>query len=56
MFFLIENVSDDDQIFYSYDRFFDSNQFFTFEHVKIVKIPGLFSDFCSNFKVFPGFF
>ena len=40
--------------FYLYDRFFDSNQIFTTEHVKIVKIPGFYSDFCSKFQVFPG--
>ena len=39
---------------YLYDRFFDSNQIFTTEHVKIVKIPGFYSDFCSKFQVFPG--
>ena len=41
---------------YSYDGIFESNQNFTIEHVKIVKIPGFFSDFCSKFKVFPVFF
>ena len=45
-----------------YDRFFESNQNFTSEHVKIVKVPGFFSDFCSKFQVLfkifqiPGFF
>ena len=48
--------------FYLYDRFFESNQSFTTEHVKIVKIPGFFSDFCLEFQVFfkvsqiPGYF
>ena len=32
--------------FYLYDRFFESNQNFTTEHVKIVKTPGFFNDLC----------
>ena len=38
--------------FYLYDRFLESNQNFTTEHVKIDKIqvfPGFFSDICSKF-------
>ena len=45
------------KIFYLYDRFFESNQKFTTEHVKIVKIPGFpffFSKF-PKFQVFPRF-
>ena len=45
--------------FYLYDRFLESNQNFTTEHVKIDKIqvfPGFFSDICSKFQVFPGYF
>ena len=38
--------------FYLYDRIFESNLNFTTEHVKIVKIPGFCSDFCSKFQVF----
>ena len=30
---------------YLYDRFFESNRNFTTEHVKIVKVPGFFSNF-----------
>ena len=41
--------------FYLYDIFFESNQNFTTEHVKIVKIPGFFNDFCSKFQVFSGY-
>ena len=37
---------------YLYDRLFKSNKNFTTEHVKIVKIPGFFNDFCSKFQVF----
>ena len=44
------------QNLYIYDRFFKSNRNITSEHVKIVKIPGFFSDFCSKFQVFPFFF
>ena len=40
------------KIFYLYDKFFDLNQNYTTEHVKIVKIPGFFNDFCSKFQVF----
>ena len=36
--------------YYLYDKFF--KLYFTTEHVKIVKIPGFFSDFYSNFRVF----
>ena len=45
-----------------YDGFCESNRKFITEHVKNVKIPGFFSDFCSKFQVFfkisqiPGFF
>ena len=46
---------DDDKIFFI-NRFFESNRNFTTENVKIVKIPGFFSDFCSKLQVFPGFF
>ena len=28
--------------FYLYDKFFESNQNFTTEHMKIVKVPGFF--------------
>ena len=48
--------------FYLNDRFRESNQNFTTEHVKIVKITGFFSYFCSKFQAFfkisqiPGFF
>ena len=48
--------------FYLYDRIFELNRNFTTEHVKIGKIPGFFSDFCSKLQVFfkisqiPGFF
>ena len=41
--------------FYLYDRFFESNRNNTTEHVKTVKIPGFFSDFCSKFQVFSKF-
>ena len=44
-----------------YTRFFESSRNLTTKHVKIVKIPGFFrgffSDFCSKFlkfQVFPG--
>ena len=40
------------KMFYLYDIFSESNQNFTAEHVKIVRIPGFFSDFCSKFQVF----
>ena len=46
------------KIFYSYDRFSDSNRNFTTEHVKIVKTPGFprfFSKFLK-FQVFLGYF
>ena len=33
---------DDDDFFFVYDRFLESNRNFTTEHVKIVKIPGFF--------------
>jgi len=45
--------------FYLYDRFFESDQNFSIKHQKIFEIPGFsrfFSDFCSKFQVFPGFF
>ena len=40
------------KIFFFYNRIFESNQNFTTEHVKIVKISGFFSDFCLKFQVF----
>ena len=38
--------------FYLYEGFFESYQNSITEHVKIVKIPGFFSDFCSKFQGF----
>ena len=38
----------DDDNFFLFDRFFESNRNFSFEHVKIVQIPG-FSRFFSKF-------
>ena len=39
--------------FYLYDRFFDTNQNFTTEHVKIPVFISFFSKF-PKFQVFPG--
>ena len=39
-----------------YDITFVSNLNFTTEHVKIVKKSRFFSNFCSKFQVFSGFF
>ena len=43
------------KIFYLYDKFFELNQNFTTENVKIVKSPG-FLVILFKFQVFPGFF
>ena len=47
--FFNKKIFDDDKSFYLYDRFFESNQNVTTVNVKIVKIPGFFSDFFSKF-------
>ena len=52
--FFNEKTFDDDNLFYLYDKFFESNRNFTIKHVKIVKILGfsrLFSKF-PKFQVF----
>ena len=57
--FLIKKTLMMTKKFYSNDKFFQSNRYFTTEHVKILRlqvVPGLFSDFCSKFLDFPGFF
>ena len=48
--FFNEKIFDDDK-FYLFDRFLESNQNFTTEHVEIVKIP-----FVRNSRFFKFFF
>ena len=43
---------DDDNFFYLYNRFFESNQNFTTEYVKTVNIPGFLVIFIQNSRFF----